>query len=167
MASIGAFFAGEKFMIQHLRFTMRSQIYAKSMPMPLVIGALKRLELLRTQPELRKKLWDNVHYLQSELKAAGFDIGETNSCVTPVYMQGDTSDAAVMVRDLRENYGVFCSIVVYPVIPKGMIILRLIPTAVHTKEDIDITIRAFKVVKEKLQGKVYQEAAQQFMAGVL
>jgi glycine C-acetyltransferase len=167
MASIGAFFAGEKFMLQHLRFTMRSQIYAKSMPMPLVIGALKRLELLRTKPELRKKLWDNVRYLQSELKAAGFEIGDTNSCVTPVYMQGDTSEAAIMVRDLRENYGVFCSLVVYPVVPKGMIILRLIPTAVHTKEDIDITIAAFKAVKIKLQSNVYQEAAEQFMAGVL
>ena len=167
MASIGAFFAGEKFMIQHLRYTMRSQIYAKSMPMPLVIGALKRLELLRNKPELREKLWENVSYLQSGLKAAGFEIGDTNSCVTPVYMHGDTSEAAIMVRDLRENYGVFCSLVVYPVVPKGMIILRLIPTAVHTKEDIDISIAAFREVKEKLQRKAYQEAADQFLAKVL
>lgn len=167
MASIGAFFAGEKYMIDHLRFNMRSQIFAKSVPMPLVIGALKRLELLRTRPELRQSLWDNVTYLQSELKNAGFNIGETNSCVTPVYLQGDETEAMVMVRDLRENFGVFCSIVVYPVIPKGMIILRLIPTAVHTKEDIDITIAAFKAVKEKLDSSAYTEDAQKLMAMVI
>ncbi|MCF8245742.1 MAG: aminotransferase class I/II-fold pyridoxal phosphate-dependent enzyme [Saprospiraceae bacterium] len=167
MASIGAFFAGEKFMIQHLRFTMRSQIFAKSVPMPLVVGAIKRLELLRNKPELRKALWDNVNYLQSELKNAGFEIGETNSCVTPVYIQGDETEAMVMVRDLRENFGVFCSIVVYPVIPKGMIILRLIPTAVHTKEDIDITIAAFKEIKKKLNSQAYTEAAKVLLAGAI
>lgn len=167
MASIGAFFAGEKFMIQHLRFTMRSQIFAKSVPMPLVVGAIKRLELLRTKPELRKALWDNVNYLQSELRKAGFEIGETNSCVTPVYIQGDETEAMVMVRDLRENFGVFCSIVVYPVIPKGMIILRLIPTAVHTKEDIDITIAAFKEIKKKLNSQAYTEAAKVLLAGAI
>jgi glycine C-acetyltransferase len=167
MASIGAFFAGEKFMIQHLRFTMRSQIFAKSVPMPLVVGAIKRLELLRNKPELRKALWDNVNYLQSELKKAGFEIGETNSCVTPVYIQGDETEAMVMVRDLRENFGVFCSIVVYPVIPKGMIILRLIPTAVHTKEDIDITIAAFKEIKKKLNSQAYTEAAKVLLAGAI
>ncbi len=167
MASIGAFFAGEKSMIQHLRFTMRSQIFAKSMPMPIVIGALKRLELLRNKPELREKLWDNVRYLQSGLKAAGFDIGDTNSCVTPVYMKGDTNEAVVMVRDLRENYGIFCSIVVYPVVPKGMNILRLIPTSVHTREDIDMTINAFKAIKKKLDSRFYQKEAEQFAAGVL
>ncbi|MEY3052068.1 MAG: hypothetical protein RLY31_1853 [Bacteroidota bacterium] len=167
MASIGAFFAGEKFMIQHLRFNMRSQIFAKSLPMPLVIGALKRLELLRTQPVLRQRLWDNVAALQGGLREAGFDIGETNSCVTPVYMHGEVGEAMALVHDMRENYGVFCSIVVYPVIPKGMIILRLIPTAVHTQQDIDETIAAFKAVKEKLVGGQYKAIAEQYMAGVV
>ncbi len=167
MASIGAFFAGDKYMIQHLRYNMRSQIFAKSVPMPIVIGALKRLELLRNKPELRKKLWDNVEALQGGLKEAGFDIGETNSCVTPVYMHGEVGEAMALVHDMRENYGVFCSIVVYPVIPKGMIILRLIPTASHTKQDIDETIAAFKAVKEKLQGGLYKEAAERYMEGAL
>jgi len=167
MASIGAFFAGDKYMIQHLRFNMRSQIFAKSVPMPIVVGALKRLELLRNKPELRKKLWENVAALQGGLKAAGFDIGNTNSCVTPVYMQGEVGEAMAMVHDMRENYGVFCSIVVYPVIPKGMIILRLIPTASHTLEDIEETIAAFKAVKGKLQGGLYREAAERYMAGAL
>jgi glycine C-acetyltransferase len=166
MASIGAFFAGEKFMIQHLRYNMRSQIFAKSVPMPIVIGALKRLELLRTRPELRKKLWDNVEALQGGLKAAGFDIGNTNSCVTPVYMHGEVGEAMALVHDMRENYGVFCSIVVYPVIPKGMIILRLIPTAVHTMQDIEETIAAFKAVKAKLEGGQYKAIAEKYMEGV-
>ncbi len=167
MASIGAFFAGDKYMIQHLRYNMRSQIFAKSVPMPIVIGALKRLELLRNKPELRKKLWDNVEALQGGLKEAGFDIGETNSCVTPVYMHGEVGEAMALVHDMRENYGVFCSIVVYPVIPKGMIILRLIPTASHTMQDIEETIAAFKAVKEKLQGGLYKEAAERYMEGAL
>jgi glycine C-acetyltransferase len=167
MASIGAFFAGDKYMIQHLRFNMRSQIFAKSVPMPIVIGALKRLELLRNKPELRKKLWDNVTALQDGLKKAGFDIGETNSCVTPVYMHGEVGEAMALVHDMRENYGVFCSIVVYPVIPKGMIILRLIPTASHTMQDIEETIDAFKAVKNKLQGGAYKEAAERYMEGAL
>jgi glycine C-acetyltransferase len=145
---------------------MRSQIYAKSVPMPIVIGALKRLELLRNKPELRTKLWENVNYLQSELKAAGFNIGDTNSCVTPVYLRGDSGEAMAMVYDMRENYGVFCSIVIYPVIPKGMMILRLIPTAVHTKEDIDQTIFAFKNIKKKLEDGTYKELAARFEAQV-
>ena len=167
MASIGAFFAGEKFMIQHLRYNMRSQIFAKSVPMPIVIGALKRLDLLRTRPELRKKLWENVEALQGGLKAAGFDIGNTNSCVTPVYMHGEVGEAMALVHDMRENYGVFCSIVVYPVIPKGMIILRLIPTAVHTMQDIEETIAAFKAVKTKLEGGQYKAIAEKYMEGVV
>lgn len=167
MASIGAFFAGEKFMIQHLRFNMRSQIFAKSVPMPIVIGALKRLDLLRTRPELRRKLWENVEALQGGLKAAGFDIGNTNSCVTPVYMHGEVGEAMALVHDMRENYGVFCSIVVYPVIPKGMIILRLIPTAVHTMQDIEETIAAFKAVKTKLEGGEYKAIAEKYMEGVV
>jgi glycine C-acetyltransferase len=134
---------------------MRSQIFAKSLPMPLVEGAMKRFELLKTRPELREKLWNNVRMLQSGLKERGFDIGDTNTCVTPVYMKGSVDEATALVKDMRENYGVFCSIVVYPVIPKGMIILRLIPTAVHTEEDIRITLDAFSAVGEKLKSGAY------------
>lgn len=167
MASIGAFFAGEKYVIQHLKYNMRSQMFAKSVPMPIVIGALKRLEMIRTMPELRDKLWRNVRSLQSALTAAGFDIGSTNSCVTPVYMKGEVFEAMAMVQDLRDNYGVFCSIVVYPVVPKGMNILRLIPTAVHTQDDIDTSISAFLKVKEKLTAGAYLGVAEKFMAGML
>ncbi|MCC6724252.1 MAG: aminotransferase class I/II-fold pyridoxal phosphate-dependent enzyme [Saprospiraceae bacterium] len=166
MASIGAFFAGEKFVMEHLRFTMRSQIFAKSVPMPIVVGALKRLELIRTRPELRESLWRNVRALQGGLKEAGFDIGNTNSCVTPVYMPGEVGEALALIHDMRENYGVFCSIVVYPVVPKGMNILRLIPTSVHTQQDIDETIEAFKAVKAKLDAGAYKQAAEQYMAKV-
>ncbi|GIV30705.1 MAG: 8-amino-7-oxononanoate synthase [Saprospiraceae bacterium] len=166
MASIGAFFAGDKYVMNHLKYNMRSQMFAKSLPMPIVIGALKRLELIRTQPELREKLWRNVRALQNGLREAGFDIGNTNSCVTPVYMKGEVFEAMAMVQDLRDNYGVFCSIVVYPVVPRGVIILRLIPTAVHTQEDIDITIQAFKEVKEKLGNGTYRHVANKFMEGV-
>lgn len=163
MASIGAFLAGDKFMIDFLRYNMRSQIFAKSMPMPIVVGALKRLELIRTQPQLKENLWRNVHALQDKLKAAGFNIGVTNSCVTPVYLKGEVEEAMAMVYDMRENFGIFCSIVVYPVIPRGMIILRLIPTAYHTQEDIDVTISAFKVVKSRLDKGVYKRAAAKYM----
>lgn len=156
MALIGAFVAGPKEIIRYLRYNMRSQIFAKSLPMPLVVGALKRLELLQTRPELREKLWSNVRMLQGGLKARGFDIGDTNTCVTPVYMHGEVEEAMALVKDMRENYGVFCSIVVYPVIPKGMIILRLIPTASHTEEDIQITLDAFSAVREKMQAGVYK-----------
>ncbi|MCB0517687.1 MAG: pyridoxal phosphate-dependent aminotransferase family protein [Lewinellaceae bacterium] len=166
MASIGAFFGGEKYIMDQLRFNMRSQIYAKSVPMPIVIGALKRLELIRTKPELRKKLWENVNHLQGSLKAAGFEIGETNSCVTPVYLRGDAGEAMAMVYDMRENHSVFCSVVIYPVVPKGMMILRLIPTAVHTREDIDQTIAAFKDIKKKLESGSYKELAARFEAQV-
>lgn len=158
MASIGAFVGGDKDIITFLRYNTRSQIFAKSVPMPIVIGALKRLELLRTKPELKAKLWENVRLLQSGLKENGFNIGDkTNSCVTPVYLSGSVEEAAVMVKDMRETYRIFCSVVVYPVIPKGMILLRLIPTAVHTKDDIDETIKAFQQVAKKLKGGVYQE----------
>lgn len=166
MASIGAFFAGEKFVMNHLKYNMRSQMFAKSLPMPIVIGAIKRLQMIRTMPELRQKLWRNVHALQNGLKEAGFDIGNTNSCVTPVYMKGEVFEAMAMVQDLRDNYGVFCSIVIYPVVPKGMIILRLIPTASHTQEDIDITIKAFKEVHAKLVNRSYMQVAEKFMEGV-
>ncbi|MBR9922973.1 MAG: pyridoxal phosphate-dependent aminotransferase family protein [Bacteroidetes bacterium] len=155
MASIGAFLAGPKDIMRFLKYNMRSQMFAKSLPMPFVIGDLKRLEMLRTQPEHKAKLWENVNALQGGLKEAGFDIGNTNSCVTPVYLEGDEVYAMALVNDLRENYGIFCSIVVYPVIPKGMILLRLIPTASHTMEDIDVTIEAFKAIREKLHSGYY------------
>ena len=136
MASIGAFVSGEKPIVDYIRYNIRSQIFAKSLPMPLVLGNLKRLELLRNNPSLKEKLWKNALKLQAGLKKKGFDIGKTDSVVTPIYMKGDIPEATAMVMDLRENYGIFCSIVVYPVIPKGHIIYRLIPTAVHTDEDI-------------------------------
>jgi glycine C-acetyltransferase len=158
MASIGAFVSGERHVIEFLRYNMRSQIFAKSLPMPLVVGALKRLELLRDKPELKAKLWENVNKLQHGLRAAGFDLGETASCVTPVYMHGSVEEALRLVVDLRENYHVFCSVVVYPVIPKDMILLRLIPTASHTDEDISYTIDAFSEVAGRLQAGVYREA---------
>jgi glycine C-acetyltransferase len=159
MASIGAFVAGEKKIIDYVRYNIRSQIFAKSLPMPLVIGNLKRLELLRTQPELKEKLWYNALQLQNGLKDSGFDIGKTDSVVTPVYMKGGVEEATAMVMDLRENYNIFCSIVVYPVIPKGHIIFRLIPTAAHTQEDIEITLTSFRETKTKLdQGNYKSEA---------
>ncbi|MEZ5046825.1 MAG: aminotransferase class I/II-fold pyridoxal phosphate-dependent enzyme [Chitinophagaceae bacterium] len=155
MASIGGFVAGEKNIINYLRYNLRSQIFAKTLPMPLVIGNLKRLELLQQNPALKETLWKNVLSLQSKLVESGFDIGNTNSPVTPVYMHGGVLEAAQLTLDMRENYNIFCSIVVYPVIPKGHIILRLIPTAVHTEEDIVKTIDAFKAVKHKLDNKLY------------
>lgn len=164
MASIGAFVAGDKDIVRHLQYNMRSQIFAKSLPMPFVIGGLKRLEMLRTMPELREKLWANVNKLQSGLRENGFNLGTTNSCVTPVYLNGQALEAAPLVRDLREKYGIFTSIVVYPVIPKGMILLRLIPTAVHEFEHIDKTIEAFKAIREKLESGVYARMAEAIAA---
>jgi glycine C-acetyltransferase len=155
MAGIGAFVAADKNVIDYLQYNMRSQIYAKSLPMPMVIGSLKRLDMLRTMPELKAKLWTNVHALQNALKNAGFNIGKTNSCVTPVYLNGGVVEATNLTLDLRENYNIFCSIVTYPVIPKGNIILRLIPTAVHTQQDIDETIAAFVAIKHKLDNNLY------------
>jgi len=155
MGSIGAFVAGDSDIINYLMYNMRSQIFAKSLPMPLVIGNIKRLEMLRNQPEHKAKLWANVNKLQNGLKDAGLDIGKTDSCVTPVFMHGGINEATHLTRDLRENFNIFCSLVTYPVIPRGQIILRLIPTAVHTFEDIDITIAAFKEVKRKLDAKEY------------
>lgn len=150
MASIGAFLAGDEEIMTFLQYNMRSQTFAKSLPMPFVIGNLKRLELLRTQPEHKAKLWENVNNLQNGLKDAGFDIGNTSSCVTPVYLKANDEFAVVVMNELREKHGIFCSAVVYPVIPKGMMILRLIPTASHTKEDIDQTIVAFNALREKI-----------------
>jgi glycine C-acetyltransferase len=156
MASIGAFIAGDAQVIQYLKYNMRSQIFAKSLPMLLVEGALKRLELLRTQPELKDKLWEIVNALKSGLIEKGFSIGKSNSPVTPVVLNGTVGEAASLTRDLREYYGIFCSVVIYPVIPKGMIILRLIPTAVHTLEDVAETIAAFEAIKDKLTSGYYR-----------
>jgi glycine C-acetyltransferase len=156
MASIGAFMAGDRAIVDYIRYNTRSQIFAKSLPMSVTIGNLKRLELLRTQPALRKKLWDVVGKLQKGLKDRGFDIGQTNSPVTPVYMKGDVPEATAMVMDLRENYNIFCSIVVYPVIPKGHIIYRLVPTSVHSDEDIELTLQAFEETKKKLDAGDYK-----------
>ena len=156
MASIGAFMAGPKTIIDYIRYNIRSQIFAKSLPMPYVVGNLKRLDLLRTQPELKDRLWKNALALQNGLKQRGFDIGKTDSVVTPVYMKGGVEEATAMVMDIRENYKIFCSIVVYPVIPKGHIIYRLIPTAVHTQEEIDLTLKAFSETKAKLDAGAYK-----------
>jgi len=156
MASIGAFFAADKDIIQFLQYNMRSQMFAKSLPLPIVKGALKRLDMLRTMPELKNKLWENVNALQNGLKENGFNIGKTNTCVTPVFLEGDIPEAMAMVNDLRENYGIFCSIVVYPVIPKGLIILRLIPTATHTLKDVEVTIRSFSGIRAKLEKGIYK-----------
>lgn len=158
MASIGAFIAGEAQIIDYIRYNIRSQIFAKSLPMPLVLGNLKRLELLRTKPELKERLWSNALKLQSGLKERGFDIGKTDSVVTPVYMKGGVEEATAMVMDLRENYNIFCSIVVYPVIPKGHIIYRLIPSAAHTDADIELTLKAFEETKKKLDAGAYKVA---------
>ncbi len=156
MASIGAFMAGPKTIIDYIRYNIRSQIFAKSLPMPFVVGNLKRLELLRTQPILKDNLWKNALALQKGLRERGFDIGKTDSVVTPVYMKGGVEEATLMVMDLRENYKIFCSIVVYPVIPKGHIIYRLIPTAEHTQEEIDLTLKAFSETKAKLDAGAYK-----------
>ena len=166
MASIGAFIAGPKQIIDYVRYNIRSQIFAKSLPMPIVIGNLKRLELLRTQPQLKEKLWENALKLQNGLKEKGFDIGKTDSVVTPVYMKGGVEEATHMVTDLRENYNIFCSIVVYPVIPKGHIIYRLIPTASHTDEDIHLTLKAFEETKKKLDEGAYKSESIAQMAEV-
>jgi glycine C-acetyltransferase len=165
MASIGAFLAGDKAIIDFIRYNIRSQIFAKSLPMPIVLGNLKRLEMLRTMPELKDKLWSNARKLQSGLKQRGFDIGKTDSPVTPVYMKGGVEEATAMVMDLRENYGVFASIVVYPVIPKGHIIYRLIPSAAHTDIDIEETLKAFSETKAKLDAGAYKVEAIPDMAG--
>ncbi|HNX55596.1 MAG TPA: pyridoxal phosphate-dependent aminotransferase family protein [Prolixibacteraceae bacterium] len=155
MAGIGAFIACDEDICNYLRYNMRSQTFAKSLPMPMVIGALKRLELLRTRPELRERLWTVVAALQKGLRDQGFNLGVTNSCVTPVFFEGGVGEATNVVMDLRENFNVFCSVVTYPVIPKGQIMLRLIPTAMHTLEDVDYTIKAFAEVRTKLEEGKY------------
>jgi glycine C-acetyltransferase len=155
MASIGAFVSSTESVTEFLRYNMRSQIFAKSLPMPLVVGDLKRLELLRTQPEHKAKLWKIVNELQSGLKERGYNLGTTQSCVTPVFLTGTELEAANLIMDLRENYDIFCSMVVYPVVPKGVIMLRLIPTAAHTSEDVVETLNAFDSISDKLKNKQY------------
>ena len=163
MAGIGAFIGSTPQVIKFLRYNMRSQIYAKALPMPLVIGSIKRLELIRTRPELKDNLWKIVDALQNGLREAGFNIGVTTTPVTPVLLNGTIPEATHMTHDLRENYNIFCSIVVYPVVPKGVIMLRLIPTAVHSLDDVAETIAAFKAIKGKLDnGEYRQEKLAQF-----
>ncbi|MBK8681800.1 MAG: aminotransferase class I/II-fold pyridoxal phosphate-dependent enzyme [Bacteroidetes bacterium] len=155
MASIGAFISGDKDIIWNLRYNIRSQIFAKSLPMPLVIGNLKRLELLKTRPELKEKLWKNVNMIQAGFRERGFNLGNTDSPVTPVFLQVSIPETIKLVKDLRENYSIFCSAVTYPVIPKGMLLLRIIPTAVHTEEDIRKTLDAFTEIRSKLESGFY------------
>ena len=164
MASTGAFVAGSNQVIKFLKYNMRSQMFAKSLQMQLVVGAIKRLEILRNEPIHKQKLWDNVKMLQTGLKERGFDIGKTQSCVTPVFLKGDVPEAMVLVKDLREKYNIFCSIVVYPVIPRGLILLRLIPTATHTVEDINETLNSFSEIREKLTGGYYRKISEKFKA---
>ncbi|WP_136481158.1 aminotransferase class I/II-fold pyridoxal phosphate-dependent enzyme [Cognatitamlana onchidii] len=166
LASTGAFIAGDQEIIDYLKYNLRSQMFAKSLQMQLVEGALKRLDMLRTMPELKNKLWENVNALQSGLKERGFDIGTTQSCVTPVYLKGSIPEAMALVKDLRENYGIFCSIVVYPVIPRGMILLRLIPTATHTLEDVSETLNAFDAIRERLHNGTYKRLSAAVMAAM-
>lgn len=156
MAGIGGFIASKENVVNYLRYNMRSQIFAKSLPMPMTIGALKRLELLRTEPQLREHLWKIVNRLQSGLKKAGFNLGNTESPVTPVFLSGDIAEATNIIFDLRENYDIFCSMVVYPVVPKGVILLRVIPTAAHTEEDVDYTIEKFIIIKKNLEEGKYK-----------
>lgn len=157
MAGIGAFVAANEEIVTFLRYNMRSQTFAKSLPMPMVIGLRKRLELLRNHPELREKLWEIARSLQDGLRQRGFDIGATNTVITPVFLKGDLTEATSLTMDLRENYGIFCSIVVYPVIPKGQIELRLIPTATHSLEDVQRTLEAYTEIGEKLKQGYYKQ----------
>jgi glycine C-acetyltransferase len=166
MASTGAFIAADKDIIDYLKYNMRSQMFAKSLQMVLVKGALKRLDMLRSMPELKANLWKNVNALQTGLRERGFDLGSTQSCVTPVYLKGSVPEAMVLVKDLRENFGIFCSIVVYPVIPKGLILLRLIPTASHTMEDIVETLEAFSTIRERLNDGLYKRMSSKFIEEV-
>jgi glycine C-acetyltransferase len=157
MAGIGAFVAGNKDIIDYLRYNMRSQIFAKALPMPMVLGLKKRFELLKSQPQMREKLWEISTALQKGLKERGFNIGVTNTMVTPVFLEGDLYEATALTRDFRENFGIFCSIVIYPVIPKGLILLRLIPTAAHSLEDVQRTLDAYSLMAEKLKAGYYKE----------
>ena len=156
MACVGGFIAGPKNIINFLRYNLRSQIYAKSLPMPIVVGCLKRLELIKTKPELRAQLWSVTRTLQNGLRERGFDIGVAEACVTPLFLQGDIPEATNILIDLRENHKIFCSVVVYPVVPKGVIMFRLIPTAMHNLEQVEYTLNAFSQIKEKLEKGEYK-----------
>ncbi|OUS00876.1 8-amino-7-oxononanoate synthase [Flavobacteriales bacterium 33_180_T64] len=166
LASTGAFIAADQEIIDYLKYNLRSQMFAKSLQMQLVVGALKRLDMLRTMPELKQNLWTIVNALQTGLKSRGFDIGTTQSCVTPVYLKGSIPEAMALVRDLRENYGIFCSIVVYPVIPKGLILLRMIPTATHTLQDVSVTLDAFDAIRDRLENGTYKRLSAAVMAAM-
>ena len=160
LASTGAFIASKKEVIDYLKYNMRSQVFAKSLQIQLVVGILKRLEILRSMPEIKNKLWENVNELQSGLKQRGFDIGSTQSCVTPVYLKGTFQEAMALVKDLRENHLIFCSIVIYPVVPKGVILLRLIPTASHNSKDIQDTLEAFSIIADRLDSGIYKKLSE-------
>ena len=164
MGSIGAFISSDKQVIEYLQYNIRSQIFAKSLPMPLVLGNLKRLQMLRTMPELKAKLWENVNKLQNGLRERGFNLGDTDSCVTPVYLRANIPEASQLIIDLRETHNIFCSAVMYPVIPKGQILLRLIPTAAHTDADIEETLKAFEAVSSKLASGEYAQIGEQAAA---
>jgi len=164
MAGIGAFVASEKAIVDSLKYNMRSQIFAKSLPMPMVIGALKRLEILQTQPQHKENLWKVARSLQEGLIAEGFNIGNTQSPVTPVYLKGNVAEGTNVVVDLRENHGIFCSIVAYPVVPKDVLMLRLIPTAAHTQKEVDATIEVFKKIKVNLEAGKYKAEEMQSMS---
>jgi len=161
-AGIGGFVSSTRDVVNYLRYNLRSQIFAKSLPMAMTIGAIKRLEMLEQHPELKDKLWTIVNALQKGLREAGLDLGKTESPVTPVFLKGGIPEATQVTYDLRENYGVFCSIVVYPVVPKDVILLRLIPTASHTLEDVEYTVKCFKAVKEKLEKGLYPKEVADF-----
>ena len=160
LASTGAFISSKKEVIDYLKYNMRSQVFAKSLQIQLVVGILKRLEILRSMPEIKNKLWENVNELQSGLKQRGFNIGSTQSCVTPVYLKGTFQEAMALVKDLRENHLIFCSIVIYPVVPKGVILLRLIPTASHNSKDIQETLEAFSIIADRLNSGIYKKLSE-------
>jgi glycine C-acetyltransferase len=161
-AGIGGFVAGDRDVISFLRFNLRSQIYAKALPMAMTIGAVKRLEMIRDHPELREKLWTIARALQKGFREAGFDLGRTESPVTPVFLKGGIPQTTQIIKDLRQNYGIFCSVVIYPVVPRGVIMLRIIPTAVHTLDDVNYTVNAFKEVKKKLETNAYPDEVADF-----
>jgi glycine C-acetyltransferase len=157
MAGIGGFVASKKEVINFLRYNLRSQIYAKSLPMAMTLGAIKRLEIIKSHPELRTNLWAIVNALQKGLREAGLDLGRTESPVTPVFMKGGVNKSTQLIYDLRENYNIFCSVVVYPVVPKDVVMLRLIPTAAHSLADVEYTVKTFREIKKKIDNNAYPD----------